>query len=68
MAPASPTEVVNRPIEVASAGTAIRIVIENPALGSRVMATRFPPMMLNGSPAFLPARSGPPTSGPVTGW
>ena len=31
--------VVSRPIDEASAVTAIRIVIENPALGSRVMAT-----------------------------
>ncbi len=37
MAPASPTRVVSRPIAEASAVTAIRMVIENPALGSRLI-------------------------------
>jgi hypothetical protein len=45
MAPASPTQVVSRPIEDASAVTAIRIVIENPALGRRVVTTVFPPSL-----------------------
>ncbi|GAB3847092.1 hypothetical protein GCM10029963_27930 [Micromonospora andamanensis] len=56
---------VSRPIEEASAGTAIRIVIENPALGSLVVATQVPPSALNGSSAFLLAHPGPPAPAPV---
>ena len=40
MPPASPTAVAIRPIAVESAGTATRIVIENPALGSAVIDMR----------------------------
>ena len=39
MAPASPTRVVSRPIAEASAVTLTRMVIENPALGSRRVVT-----------------------------
>src|SRR5256885_1414318 len=42
IAPASPTQVVNRPMADASAGTATRIVIENPALGSALLTTVVP--------------------------
>ena len=42
IAPASPTQVVSRPMDEASAVTAIRIVIENPALGRRVVTTVCP--------------------------
>ena len=42
IAPASPTQVVRRPMAEASAGTATRMVIENPALGSALLATVVP--------------------------
>ena len=45
IAPASPTQVVSLPMDDASAVTAIRIVIENPALGRRVVTTVFPPSL-----------------------
>src|SRR3954451_6602802 len=50
IAPASPTQVVRRPIDEASAGTAMRIVIENPALGRRVVTTGCPPALAGGTP------------------
>src|SRR5690349_6998358 len=63
IAPASPTQVVSRPIDDASAVTAIRIVIENPALGRRVVTTVFPPSLAGVSPHSC--ASGIPTSNPV---
>ena len=70
IAPASPTDVVSRPIEEASAGTAIRIVIENPALGSLVMATEIPPSSLAARQHFYsptgPRRQPPPRSATCT--
>src|SRR6266568_962485 len=55
MAPASPTQVVSRPIAEASAGTATRMVIENPALGSARLATVVPFGV--GRPGHCPPRA-----------